>query len=111
MRNAGLCLLRVIENADANILVIAKYTDKSEFAPDHYVTSALYDFAQPLTDIVQNIMNGETGGNYNLGFDTGIGLQLPLKNASDEINSEAEALLQQMIAGEVTVVKNTEPIE
>lgn len=99
------------KNAESSPLVIAKYTDKSEFAPEHYVTSALYDFAQPLTDIVQNIMDGTTGGNYNLGFDTGIGLQLPLQNASDAVNGEAEALLEQMIAGEIVVVKNTEPIE
>lgn len=99
------------KNADSKILVIAKYTDKSEFAPDNYVTSALYDFAQPLTDLVGNIMNGDSGGNYHLGFDTGIGLQLPLLNASEELSSEAEMLLQQMISGEIEVVKNTEPIE
>ena len=99
------------KNADSQILVIAKYTDKSEFAPDNYVTSALYDFARPLTDMVQNIMNGETGGNYHLGFDTGIGLQLPLQNAGDEVNGEIEALLEEMIAGDVVVAKNTEPIE
>ena len=99
------------KNASSEVLVIAKYTDKSEFAPDHYVTSMLYDFAGPLTDIVSNIQNGQSGGMYNLGFDTGIDLQLPLQHVSDELNSETEALLNEMKAGEVTVVKNTEAIE
>ena len=97
--------------AGAEIKVIAKYTDKSEFAPDNYVTSALYDFEGPLTDIVGNILNGERGGNYHLGFDTGIDMQLPLTNASDEVNAFAEQLLANMKSGEVNVIKDTTPIE
>ncbi len=97
--------------ASSDVKVIAKYTDKSEFAPDNYVTSALYDFEQPLTEIVGNILDGETGGNYNLGFDTGIDLQLPLTNASDEINERAENLLEDMKSGEITVIKDTTPVE
>lgn len=99
------------KNADNEVLVIAKYTDKSEFAPDHYITSMLYDFAGPLADIVSNIQNGQTGGMYNLGFDTGIDLQLPLQHVSDELNAETEALLEDMKSGKITVIRNTEPIE
>ncbi len=99
------------KNASSDVLVIAKYTDKSEIDPDHYVTSMLYDFAGPLTDIVGNIQNGQSGGMYNLGFDTGIDLQLPLQHTSDELNSEIDTLLADMKAGKVEVAKNTEPIE
>lgn len=99
------------KNADNEVLVIAKYTDKSEFAPDHYVTSMLYDFAGPLADIVSNIQNGQSGGMYNLGFDTGIDLQLPLQHVSDELNTEIETLLEDMKSGKITVIRNTEPIE
>ncbi len=91
--------------------VIAKYTDKSEFSPDNYVTSMLYDFAGPLTDIVSNIQGGETGGMYQLGFDTGIDLQLPLQNTNDELNTNIEALLAKMKAGDVKVIQNTDPVE
>jgi basic membrane protein A len=106
--------LGVFEAAKAvgpDVKVIAKYTDKSEFAADNYVTSALYDFEGPLTDIVSNIVDGERGGNYHLSFDTGINMQLPLTNASDEVNTFAEALLADMKAGEIEVVKDTTPIE
>ncbi|WP_420630561.1 BMP family ABC transporter substrate-binding protein [Candidatus Leptofilum sp.] len=106
--------LGVFEAAEAigpEIKVIAKYTDKSEFAPDNYVSSMLYDFEGPLTDIVGEIIGGNGGGNYHLGFDTGIDLQLPLTNASDEVNSAAEALLEDMKAGNVEVIKDTTPIE
>lgn len=99
------------KNASSQVLVIPKYTDKSEIGPEHYVTSMLYDFAGPLTDIVKNIQNGQTGGMYNLGFDTGIDLQLPLQHASDDLNAETETLLEEMKTGNIKVVKNTEPIE
>jgi basic membrane protein A len=99
------------KSAGSGVLVIAKYTDKSEFAPDNYVTSMLYDFAGPLTDIVGNIQDGEAGGMYNLSFDTGIDLQLPLLNVGDDINSSAETLLDDMKSGNVEVIKNTEAIE
>ncbi|MCB0033820.1 MAG: BMP family protein [Anaerolineales bacterium] len=98
-------------NAAGDVKVIAKYTDKSEFAPDVYVTSMLYDFAGPLEDIVGNIMAGARTGNYDLGFDTGIGLQLPLTNAPDELTGETEALMADLAAGNVEIVKNTDPIE
>jgi basic membrane protein A len=104
-------VLEAAKVADSDVQVIAKYTDKSEFAPDHYVTSMLYDFSQPLTDIVGNIQGGQSGGMYNLGFDTGIGLQLPLQNVSSELNSSIEQLLADMKAGNIQVIKDTEPIE
>ncbi|MEM7125856.1 MAG: BMP family protein [Chloroflexota bacterium] len=100
-----------VKNAESPVLVIAKYTDKSEFAPEHYVTSMLYDFAGPLTDIVTNIQAGESGGMYPFSFATGIDLQFPLQNASEELSSGIEALLDEMKAGNVEVVKNIEPIE
>ncbi|GJM41696.1 MAG: hypothetical protein DHS20C20_19780 [Ardenticatenaceae bacterium] len=99
------------EAAGTNVKVIAKYTDKSEFAPGNYVTSMLYDFEGPLTEIVGSIIEGNGGGNYHLGFDTGIDLQLPLTNANDEINDAVEALLEDMKAGNVEVIKDTTPIE
>ncbi len=99
------------KNAGGQVLVIAKYTDKSEFAPEVYVTSMLYDFSGPLTDIVRNIQGGDSGGMYNLSFETGIDLQLPLQNADSDTNTRITDLLTSMKAGQVVVVKNTEPIE
>lgn len=99
------------ENASTEVLVIAKYTDKSEFSPNNYVTSMLYDFAGPLVDMVTSIMGGETSGNYHLGFDTGIGLQFPLTNVPDGVEADIQAIIDKMIAGDINVVKDTEVIE
>lgn len=102
-------VFEAVKSADRQVWVTAKYTDKSSFAPDHYLTSVLYDWAGPLKDIVQNIMNGETGGYYPLGFDTGVSLQEP-RNVSDEVRARVEEIVAGLESGEIEVIKNTEPI-
>jgi len=104
-------LFEAVKVAPEPVWVTAKYTDKTNFAPEHYITSALYDFAGPLTDIASKIMAGETGGYYPLGFDSGVALQFPLLNVSDELNSDISALVENIKSGEIEVIKNTEAIE
>lgn len=104
-------LFEAVKNAPSRVLVTAKYTDKANFAPDHYITSVLYDWAEPLKEIVQRIMKGETGGYYPLGFDTGVAIQFPLRNVPDELNSEIEQLVADIQAGKIKVIKDTTPIE
>ncbi len=104
-------LFEAVKRAPSQVWATAKYTDKANFAPDNYITSVLYDWAGPLKDIVQKIMAGETGGYYPLGFDTGVALQMPLRNVSDEINSEMEQIIADVQSGKIKVVKDTTPIE
>lgn len=104
-------LFEAVKAAPEPVWVTAKYTDKTNFAPENYVTSVLYDFEGPLTEIVQKIMDGETGGYYPLGFDTGVALQLPLANVSEELNTAMTDLIEKVVSGEIEVVKNTEAIE
>jgi basic membrane protein A len=99
-----------VKNASDPVWVTAKYSDKSSFAPDQYVSSLLYDFAGPLQAIVGNIMAGESGGYYPLGFDTGVSLQAP-QHVSDEVLASMEDITSRLISGETEVIKNTEPIE
>jgi len=104
-------LFEAVKAAPEPVWVTAKYTDKTNFAPENYITSVLYDFEGPLTEIAQKIMDGETGGYYPLGFDTGVALQYPLANVSDELNTAMAELIEKIESGEVEVVKNTEAIE
>lgn len=89
----------------------AKYTDKSSFAPEHYVTSVLYDFVGPLEDLAERIANGERSGYYPLGFATGVDLQFPLQNVPEDLSAEIQDLVDQVREGEIEVVKDTTPIE
>lgn len=96
------------ENED--VRVTAKYTDKSQFSPDRYVTSVLYDFSGPIREILSSIESGETMGYYPLGFDTGVSLQTA-QNIDSEVQGDIEGLVAQLQAGEVEVVENFEAIE
>jgi basic membrane protein A and related proteins len=99
------------KNTDREVYVIAKYTDKSAFAPDEYVTSLLYDFTDPLVNIVGRIIAGEPGDYYPLGFDTGVDLQFPLQNTPDEIDQQVREITEGLRSGEIEVIKNTNPFE
>lgn len=114
MGSLNLGMLGVFEAVKANptkVLVTAKYTDKTSFAPDHYITSLLYDFAGPLKEIVTRTQNGETGGYYPLGFDTGVAVQLPLKNVGEAVMNEVKTITEDIVSGKIEVVKDINPIE
>lgn len=104
-------IFEAVKAAPDPVWVTAKYTDKTNFAPENYISSVLYDFEGPLTEIVQKIIDGETGGYYPLGFDTGVALQMPLLNVSDKLNTSIGDLIEKVESGEIEVVKNSEAIE
>ncbi|MCB0071508.1 MAG: BMP family protein [Caldilineaceae bacterium] len=104
-------IFEAAKNASSPVRVVAKYTDKSSFAPDNYVTSVLYDFEGPLTDIAGQIVGGATGGYYPLGFDTGVAIQTPLLNADEETAAAVDAVISGLLDGSIEVVKNVDPIE
>ncbi len=104
-------LFEAVKSAPDQVWATAKYVDKSNFAPENYLTAALYDWEKPLKDIVEKIMAGETGGYYPMGFETGVALQMPLRNVSDELNSEMEQIVADIQSGKIEVVKDTTPIE
>jgi len=92
------------------VWITAKYTDKSQFDPEHYVTSVLYDFTDPLIDVLGKIEDGERSGYYPLGFDTGVEIQEPM-NVPDEVKSTLNQVVEDVKSGAITVEKNLDPIE
>lgn len=104
-------LFEAVKASPTKVLVTAKYTDKSTYAADNYMTSLLYDFAGPLKDIYSKIQAGETGGYYPLGFATGVSLQTPLRNVTPEVQSSMDALLADLRSGKIEVVKDTSEIK
>jgi basic membrane protein A len=100
-----------VKAAQTPVLVTAKYTDKTAFAPDNYVTSLLMDFKGPLEDILAKIQAGEKGGYYPLGFATGVTLQTPLLNVPDSVNTEMTQVMSDIENGKIVVIKDTSAIE
>lgn len=64
---------------ERKILLTVKYTDKSAFVPEHFVTSYIYDFGVALDYIVSKIMEGQKGGYYKMEFGKACYILLPLK--------------------------------
>lgn len=104
-------LFESVKAAQTPVLVTAKYTDKTSFAPNNYITSLLYDFKGPMKEIVGKIMKGEKGGYYPLGFNTGVALQMPLKNVDPALSDEVQKVMDDIKSGKIQVVKDVTPIK
>lgn len=100
-----------VKAAKKPVLVTAKYSDKTGYAPQNYITALLYDFSGPLKDIFQKIEKGEKGGVYPLGFATGVSLQSPLKNVSADLQPKIDAIVKDIKDGKINVVNDTTPIQ
>jgi basic membrane protein A len=95
----------------APVLVTAKYTDKTTFAPANYITSSLYDFAGPLKNIIQKTMEGTTGGYYPMTYGDGFSIQTPVRNVPEDVAADIEALVEDIKSGKITVVKDATEIK
>ncbi len=104
-------IFEAVKAAPGRVWVTTKYTDKLKFAPQHYVTSVLYDFAGPLRTIVRRIERGETSGYYPLGFDTGVALQFPIRNVPTTVSDAMRKLVANLVAGKTKVVKDITPVK
>ena len=71
-----------------------KYTDKSQNGPEHYAATVLYDFVQPLTEVVDAIQSGETQGRYVIDFAQGATVQV-----GDNVPAEAKQAAEDAVAG------------
>jgi basic membrane protein A len=99
-----------VADAPPGTLMSAKYTDKSNLAPDHYVTSVLYDFTVMLDDILASIEDGETGGYLGMTYEQGISLQTPM-NVDQAVVDRVNEVVEQLQAGDIEVERDVTPVE
>ncbi|NOX61865.1 MAG: BMP family ABC transporter substrate-binding protein [Chloroflexi bacterium] len=102
-------LFEAAKTSPTPVWITAKYTDKSAFAPNNYLTSVEYDFATPLTDIVTRIMAGERGGRYPLELGEHISIPQP-RRVSPQVWRQVEAIIEGIRSGAIVVRENTTPI-
>lgn len=101
---------QAVKGTSDDVVVTAKYTDKSQFDPEHYATAAIYDFTKPLGDMLTKIKAGERSGYYPLGFDTGVSIQTP-KNVDPAVAKKVEQAVADITSGKITVEKNLTAIK
>jgi basic membrane protein A len=99
-----------VADAPAGVLMTAKYTDKSNLAPDRYLTSVLYDFTVMLDEILTSVEDGETGGYLGMDYEQGISLQAP-SNVDQAVVDRVNQAVEQLRAGEVEVERDVTPVE
>ncbi|PWW24050.1 basic membrane protein A [Geodermatophilus normandii] len=99
-----------VVDAPAGVLMTAKYTDKSNLAPDRYLTSVLYDFTPMLDEILSSVEDGETGGYLGMDYEQGISLQPPT-NVDQAVVDQVEQAVEQLRAGEIEVERDVTPVE
>jgi basic membrane protein A len=101
---------QAVKGTDHDVVITAKYTDKSQFDPEHYASSTIYDFTKPLDDLMTKIQAGERNGYYPLGFETGVSIQTPM-NVDPAVAAKVEQAVADIKAGKVVVEKNLTPIK
>jgi len=105
-------LFEAVKNT--SVLVTVKYTDKSSFAPNNYITSYIQDYSVALNYILGKIINNnQTSGYYKMQFglpgdpNTACYIELPLKNVPASLNSFVQNITSKIISGEIVVPFNT----
>jgi basic membrane protein A and related proteins len=93
------------------IYVTAKYTDKTQFAPNNYLSSSLYDWANPLKNIITKVTEGTTGGYYPMSFGDGFDVQMPVKNVAEDVNADVQKVVDDIKSGKIVVVKDSTEIK
>ncbi|MEB3860418.1 MAG: BMP family protein [Desulfurococcales archaeon] len=97
-------LFEAVKASGEKVLVTVKYTDKSSFIPENFVTSYIYNFSTALDYILDKIINGgQRGGYYKMEFGRASYILLPLKNVPGEVESKARQVIDDIINGRITV--------
>ena len=101
-------LYNAVKEANTQVYITTKYTDKTDLAPDNVLTSDLFDFRVPLTEIVGRFIAGEKGGFLYLDYGEGLAraTQFPIRNVSDAVNARVREISAAVAAGEVDIVLN-----
>jgi basic membrane protein A len=106
-------LYKAVKQAERPVYLTTTYTSKEEQAPEHYLTSDLFDFRVPLRQIIRRILDGETSGFVPMryGPEEARYTEFPVKNVSEEINRRVKAIADKVVSGEIEVKMNLQEIE
>lgn len=103
-------IIAALEPSGEQIWFTSKYTDKSSMAPEHYLTSFLFNFNIPLEAIIQDIRSGKRSGFFQMDFNKGLLVQDPIQNVDSTTIEKIRDVVNKVRAGEISVEKNFLPI-
>jgi basic membrane protein A len=105
-------IYKAVKQAGRPVFFTTTYTSKEERAPDHYLTSDLFDFTVPIREIVTRIMRGKESGVIPMEYGPKKAryTELPVKNCSEELNSVIRTIARKVASGKIAVEKRFENI-
>jgi basic membrane protein A len=99
-------IFEAIKAGGKKILVTVKYTDKSSFIPEAFITSYIYDFGVALKYIMNKIIQGQYGGYYKMKFGEACYILFPLKNVPKDVEEKARGIIDDIVKGRITIEFN-----
>jgi len=110
LNNGATGVFQAADDAGGNVWVTAKYTDKSGLAAGgHYAGTVLYDFTQPLEQVLTAIRGGTGSGYYPVGFSTGVTISMPDSVPAD-VRHAVTDVMDKVDDGSIVVVRDTSKI-
>ena len=89
-------IIEAARSARRSVLLTTFYTDKTSYAPQHFTTSLLFNFSKPYVDITRQILQGRTGGYYEMRPGSGMNL-LPPRNVPQEVARRVMQVWQAVV--------------
>lgn len=87
-----------------NVKWAGLFTDKHELSPDHYLGSAVFDFAKAYDAILRQVNDGTKSGAYSLVETLSLS---KLYNVDDATKADVQSTFDKVISGEIPLKPNT----
>lgn len=105
-------LYNAVKEAEKPVYITTTYTGKKVQAPNNYLTSDLFNFIIPLTEVLNKLFAGEKSGYVLLEYGKGKAryAEFPISNVSDDIQKKVQQIAEDVASGKIKVVKNLSKI-
>ena len=105
-------LYNAVKEASKPVYITTTYTSKKVQAPKNYLTSDLFNFTIPLTEVLKKRLAGQKSGYVLLEYGKGKAryAEFPISNVSDDIQAKVKQIAEDVASGKIKVVKNLKEI-
>jgi basic membrane protein A and related proteins len=105
-------LYSAVKESSKTVYITTTYTSKLEQAPDRYLTSDLFDYKVPLSEIVTKALSGTTSGYIKMDYGPNKAryAEFPIRNVPDDLNKKIKQIADDVAEGKIKVTKNLDVI-
>lgn len=109
MGNYG--IIEAVNEAPTPVFFTTIYTGKQGFSPGHFLTSDLFDFTGPLTEILARIKDGALSGFIPMRWGEGQARYtlFPVRNVPPDVDALIRSIARRIATGEIAVPYDPSP--